>query len=50
MSFHIMGINQKYRLISYKENIMKNDLFGLVSLIAIFMAIMMIAMYLKSEC
>ena len=29
---------------------MKNDLFGLVSLIAIFMVIMMIAMYLKSEC
>lgn len=29
---------------------MKNDLFGLVSLIAIFMVIMMLAMYLKSEC
>ena len=29
---------------------MKNDLFGLVSLIAIFMVIMMLAMYLESEC
>lgn len=29
---------------------MKNDLFGLVSLIAIFMVIMTLAMYLKSEC
>lgn len=29
---------------------MKNDLFGLVSLITIFMVIMMLAMYLKSEC
>lgn len=29
---------------------MKNDLFGLVSLIVIFMVIMMLAMYLKSEC
>ena len=29
---------------------MKNDLFGLVSLLAIFMIIMMLAMYLKSEC
>ena len=56
MSFHIMGINQKYRLILCKslyprqENIMKNDLFGLVSLIAIFMILVMLAMYLKSEC
>ena len=45
-----MDINQKYRLILYKRNTMKNDLFGLVSLIAIFMVIMMLAMYLKSEC
>lgn len=29
---------------------MKNDLFGLVSLITVFMVIMMLAMYLKSEC
>lgn len=29
---------------------MKNDLFGLVSLIAIFMVLMMLAIYLKSEC
>lgn len=29
---------------------MKNDLFGLVPLIAIFMVIMVLAMYLKSEC
>lgn len=29
---------------------MKNDLFGLVSLIAIFMVLTMLAIYLKSEC
>ena len=29
---------------------MKNDLFGLVSLITIFMVLMMLAIYLKSEC